>query len=307
MVNNVSVTNNFQALLQERRNNLALIIGNGINMHGKSSTTNSWKDLLMSLAKNDGFDFNKDMPSGIILTEFYDLLEIKSTSINSKKSLQKDFCTPMQDWKPYKHHKSIVAWAEQNQIPILTTNFDDVLAQAGDHKLLSQHTKGFTDFYPWDSYFGSIALDRPDQGFGIWHINGMMRYKRSIRLGLTHYMGSVARARNLIHGGSDRNLFSGKNAENWAGVETWLHIIFNKPLLIFGLALNENEVFLRWLLIERAKYFKKFPKRRHDAWYVYNGGDEKKNEGKLYFLNGIGVIPVKVDSYEELYGVKVWQ
>lgn len=45
----------------------------------------------------------------------------------------------------------------------------------------------------------------------------------------------------------------------WDGAASWLHIVFNSPLLIFGLGLEENEVFFRWLLIERARYFKKFP------------------------------------------------
>ena len=80
-------------------------------------------------------------------------------------------------------------------------------------------------------------------------------------------MGSVGRARAWLHRGGDRRLFSGKSPDNWLGKNTWVHIIFNSPLLIFGLALEENEVFLRWLLIERARYFKKFPDRRKKAWY----------------------------------------
>lgn len=72
----------------------------------------------------------------------------------------------------------------------------------------------------------------------------------------------------MIHKGDDAKLFRGKNVYNWSGSKSWLHLIFNKSLCIFGLALDENEVFLRWLLIERKKYFRQFPDRVKDGWYI---------------------------------------
>jgi len=143
----------------------------------------------------------------------------------------------------------------------------------------------------------------PNAGFGIWHINGMEFYHRSIRLGLSHYMGSVHRARTWLHRGNERRLFSGKHADDWPGAKTWLQIIFSKPLIIFGLTLAENEVFLRWLLIERAKYFQKFPQRRKSAWYLYTG---EEHPGKSFFLQGVGITPVRASDYEELYGESTW-
>ena len=71
-------------------------------------------------------------------------------------------------------------------------------------------------------------------------------------------MGSVQRARTWLHRG-EANLFNAKNRPDWDGARTWVHLMFNKPLLIFGLGLTETEVFLRWLLIERARYFRRFP------------------------------------------------
>ncbi|MDP3549251.1 MAG: hypothetical protein Q8R81_02530 [Novosphingobium sp.] len=94
----------------------------------------------------------------------------------------------------------------------------------------------------------------------------MAKYKTSIRLGLSHYMGSVRRAGGWLHGRSDENPFRAKNRREWQGARTWLHLLFNKPLLFVGLGLAENEVFLRWLLIEQAKYFRTFFDRAHDAW-----------------------------------------
>lgn len=91
----------------------------------------------------------------------------------------------------------------------------------------------------------------------------------------------------------------------WDGAASWLHIVFNSPLLIFGLGLEENEVFFRWLLIERARYFKKFPDRRKDAWYVYVG--KLNNDGKQFFLDGVGVVPLHVASYDDIYGADTWK
>ena len=132
----------------------------------------------------------------------------------------------------------------------------------------------------------------------------MQKYHRSIRLGLTHYMGSVARARKWLHRGNERSLFSGKNQKQWIGADTWLHIMFNKPIAIFGLSLGQTEVFLRWLLIERAKYFSKFPDRRKEAWYIYT--DNKPASGKLMFFKYLGITPVQANSYKELY-IEPWR
>src|SRR3546814_19304421 len=103
-------------------------------------------------------------------------------------------------------------------------------------------------------------------------------------------MGSVEKARNFLHKGNDAKLFNGKNQNNWNGSKTWLHIIFNKPLCVFGLGMEENEVFIRWLLIERAKYFKKFPNRQKRGWYVAPKIEKPADKliGKIKFLKGIG-------------------
>ena len=170
--------------------------------------------------------------------------------------------------------------------------------------MLHTQRDGFTDYYPWETYYGHGPLTDPSVGFGIWHINGMERYRRSIRLGLTHYMGSVERARSWIHKGKERRLFFGNSAREWRGAGTWLHIVFNKSLLIFGLGLEKNEIFLRWILIERARYFRKFPERKKQAWYVHI--DETDGSGKLFFLEGVGVKPIRAKSYDELYRAATW-
>ena len=53
-------------------------------------------------------------------------------------------------------------------------------------------------------------------------------------------------------------------------------------MFIFGLSLAENEVFLRWLLIQRAKYYRKFPERGHSAWYLVGKEESEAGIAKAY-------------------------
>lgn len=293
-----------ETLLRRHGPDLALVIGNGINRHGNAAMVNSWDDLLMAIAR-DCIPGVTQVPPGTALTEFYDVLELKSLARSG--SLQAEFCRSMADWRPFAHHRRIMGWALHHRVPVLTTNFDDVLSQAADCEFRFPRNRGFTARYPWGCHFARRELADPCTDFGIWHINGMARYKSSIRLGLTHYMGSVRRAGGWIHGRSDENLFRAKNRSDWHGARTWMHVVFNKPLLIFGLGLAENEVFLRWLLIERAKYFRAFPERRHDAWYVYvDDPRDERQAGKLFFLESMGIRCVETGSHDDIYGNSGW-
>lgn len=294
-----------KSLLKKHRSDIALVIGNGINLYGPAHRTNSWHDLLVQLAGKHLPAKFRSVPKGVALTEFYDVLELKSSISSSSPTLQQEFCDLMASWRHYEHHQRIVEWAQEFDRPILTTNFEQVLSDAGKCILHRTKKEGFTDYYPWESYYGLRQLDNPTEGFGIWHVNGMQHYRRSVRLGLSHYMGSVERARGWLHKGNERRLFSGKNTNEWDGAISWLHIVFNSPLVVFGLSLEENEVFFRWLLIERARYFKKFPERKKDAWYVYAG--KAHNDGKQFFLEGVGVIPLHVNSYDDIYGAAIWK
>jgi hypothetical protein len=113
-------------------------------------------------------------------------------------------------------------------------------------------------------------------------------------------MGSVERARGLLHKGNESKLFSGKNIDEWPGYKSWLHVIFNNDLFFIGLGLETTEVFLRWLLIERAKYFNQFPQRIKKAYFIHTQYEEISIGQKL-FLNSVGIDLVEEVSYENLY------
>lgn len=291
-------------ILNDQCHDLALLIGNGINRFGATTPGSSWDSLLTTLAQKLMDPAHAKLPSGISLTEFYDVLELSCTLGNGKSGLQAQFCDLLASWEPLAQHKRIMQWAHRHDVPVLTTNFENSLGNAMGCSLQRVRNPKFTAYYPWERYYGLKAIEDPCQGFAVWHINGMQCYRQSIRLGLTHYMGAVERARALLYRGPVR-LFSGADKKAWMGASTWLQIMFHKPLLIFGLGLTENEVFLRWLLIERAKYYRVFPDRRMPAWYMYRAAE--KNEGKLYFLQAVGVEVVAVPDFDEIYGEHTWE
>ncbi len=290
-------------IIKSNQDDIAFVIGNGINRYPNNPNALSWDDLLIQLWDKVSLQTLTKRPNGISLTEFYDILELENTL---ETNLQKEVTKLMSDWTPLSHHQLIIDKIRAIDAPILTTNFEETFAKTFDYKQLKIPESKFTDFYPWTTYHGNKQLHHPTAGFGVWYINGMIHYHRSIRLGLGHYMGSVERARNFIHKGNEERLFSDKSIVHWKGYNTWLQIIFNKSLFIFGLGLEENETFLRWLLIERIKYFKRFPNRRHKGWYLQKRSNNGTDAGKKFFLERIGFEVIEVGDYSDLYE-HIWQ
>lgn len=294
-----------KAILRENAGDLALLIGNGINLYNNPDQRNSWKGLLGTLAINHiGPDFEK-LPEGLSFTEFFDILEIHAGVGNITSSLQSEFCALMAQWRPQAQHRCISAWALAHQVPILTTNFEGTLGQPLNCKIYRLSRTRFVDYYPWDIYYAASPLTDPLKSFAIWHINGMQKYRRSVRLSLSHYMGSVERARSWLRRSGSR-LFGNNDVASWRGATTWMHVFFHKPLLVFGLRLGSDEVFLRWLLIERARYFAKHPERRKKGWYVCPAHDKDWSEGKDMFLRSVGLEPVKVEEWGHMFDDEVW-
>lgn len=284
-------------VLCSNRADLAFVVGNGINRfaYGESQDI-SWNGLLLNVWQQISNRTLSDISTGISLTEFYDIMEFEAGSIDSVRLKVVDL---LERWKPVEYHSWLQNKLADWDVPLLTTNFDRNLDNGLRFHKLEGGGTGFTDFYPWNVYFSNAALSSPTKGFGVWHINGMVGYRRSIRLSLSEYTGLSARVRSFLHEEDSLDDFNLKNKSYWKGCNTWLHIIFNSSLCILGLALDENETFLRWLLIERAKYFGRFPDRKKKGWYICRPNEV--SEGKRFYLDYLGFELVVLDSFDDIY------
>jgi len=292
-----------KTIITKNQSDIAFIVGNGINRYPNNPKAISWDDLLIKLWDKYSFTTISSVPKGISITEFYDLLDIESCiGKSTNQDIQKEACNLLKNWTGNPHHKKFLEKVKSLHAPVLTTNFDLILPDSLELKQQYYDPKNFSDYYPWTTYFSKQPLNSPIDDFGIWFINGFVKYSRSIRLGLSHFMGSVGKARDYLHKGKN-SLFSVSDINSWKGNNTWLHIIFNKSLCIFGLGLEENEVFLRWLLIERAKYFRKFPGRKKKGWYILKKPDrpDDKYKGKKYFFEHIGFEVIETDDFDSIY------
>lgn len=273
-----------------QHNQVAFLIGNGPNL--VANIMPSWKDLLTSVADRP-IAFEVD---GLTNTEVYDLVELHSENGHDVKERVKNKLELLPTYN-LDIHRRLMEFANTHHSPVLTTNFDESFEKSVDAQLFHIDSKGFTRFYPWKTYYGHEQLTLPTDGFGIWKIHGDVRYKDSIRLGLTDYMGSGERARKLIHNGDDR-LFRGKRQEYWQGHQTWLHVWFNLPIVIFGLGYGIDEVFLRWLLIERRRYLNIY----NDPMEVYYISKGTPAPAITNLMQNLGVEIILLNDYSELYG-----
>jgi hypothetical protein len=296
-----------EELRQRAGGRVALLVGNGIHMYPNGGQ--SWNGLVERLARQNGF-LTPEKAKNLALPEFYDLIELarpaKRGPLESAEAfpLKSQFCKGMEEWQPAPHHRAIVEWAKRHDTPIMTTNFDEVLKVAADAKRFSLFQprgsrRGQTDYYPWEKYYGRRLLDGPCDGFGVWHINGFISHIRSIRLGLSDYMGCVSRCHDWILGA--------KAFPEWTGRDTWLDILMRMPVVIFGVGLEGQEVWLRWLLIQRAAHYKKRGGERPPAWYIYPSSElTEAQKEKHFFLRCLGVEPVKVEDYAAIYDPRHW-
>ena len=281
-------------IIKANQDTIAFVLGNGVNRYFGNGALLSWEGLLkqvweMNSSCSKSFS---SVPSGISNTEFIDALDIEliRNGIVFNK-IKNDIASIVGGWKPISGISNMVQKIESIQTPLLTTNFDLLFefAFGMSERKLPLRGKRATDFYPWNYYYGKKGtklLGSPNNGFGIWHIHGMASHPRSIRIGLNDYMGLVERSRGII-----QKNYLGKG---FIPTNTWLDIVFAKSLFVFGLGLETDEVFLRWLLLQRAKYNEIY-KAGLKGWYVTCTKYESIFPGKRLFLesNGFEIIEIK--------------
>jgi hypothetical protein len=258
--------------------------------------------LLSELARKQGLSLSEQEASDMSNTELFDILDLARPK-EDRSSLQQEFCDLMAGWKPADHHAAIVGWARRHDSPILTVNFDENLSRAVGAGFFRQGN-GFTDYYPWNTYFSDREIGDPRSSFAIWHAHGMMRYPRSIRLGLTHYMGSVQRARTWVYNRNGLRANERSRGDLWRGSNSWLEVLFFCPLLLFGFGFGRDENFFRWLFLERARLHKLVPAWKTHTWFVETGSLDR--ELRRPFFEGLGMEVILVPQYADIYDCPAW-
>jgi hypothetical protein len=280
----------------------ALLIGNGINRYGGDSNS-SWEDLLAELARKQGLVLAENAAAEMSNTEYFDILDLARPK-EDRSNLQEEFCKLMREWTPGDHHTKIVGWAQRHAKPIITVNFDENLSKAVDAQFF-RRGEHFSHYYPWNCYFSDREIGSPRSSFAIWHAHGMMRYKTSIRLGLTHYMGSVQRARPWVYNRNGLRANAKTREKPWRGSDTWLDVLFFSSLVVIGFGFGKDEHFLRWLFLERARLHKLRPDWGTKTWFVDRASVDEKYPRP--FLEGLGIKVVSVSQYSDIYDNPAWQ
>ncbi|MBN2156816.1 MAG: SIR2 family protein [Candidatus Lokiarchaeota archaeon] len=305
--------------------NTALILGNGINNF--CDRNNSWNNLLIDLARKNvskKADYKKILEDkSVSYPEFFDLVDLSREPPSINLELKKRLAAGISRWKPQKAHNMWVSKFMEIDRPILTTNFDYLL-ELSDNRIESyiksksqdkrfsplnfkipQAKREFTTFYPWRSYYSDRIIRDCNREFAIWHIHGFCDYVRSIRMGLSDYMGIVEKSRKLLYKSSGNPFKDFTSMNNWIGKNTWLDVFLNNNLLIVGLGLEVQEVSLRWLLIIREKLFKKYEERgiRKKTWFILNEEYDSMLEGKKLFFEKLNIEIIYAKKSEYIYDI----
>lgn len=304
----------------------AFLFGNGINLYNKS-TPKTWKDLLKDLLENkikDDCDlksryknvFESDFTKNISYPEMYDLINglykiWGADLIESENSLQKESSDLIkQNFKKKKknnHYYKIVEKIAQLDVPLMTTNFDNLFEkycglEREDIKSLDKKVAGSNKYkshwaYPWNKCFSKKILKNPNDGFAIWHIHGTIYDPRSIHFGSNQYVGMLARAKSTVSELS-------KQDEKWVADNTWLDLMYKRNLVVIGLGVSTDEIFLRWLLLGRSRHLtdfskKEFSENRHSLYL--SSSEHPVPYAQRLFLETCGFEIIELSTDKELY------
>lgn len=270
------MANGYKDCLNE---NSVLLVGNGVNLREVNTSKVSWYDILQSINKED------IIPKGYPLTEYFELL--KNNDKNASE-LKDNFIDSIKELSYNNAHKDIIEACVEAGAVLMTTNFDHAFQSTGLFKTAQTRdlSKGFTNYYPWQRFY------EHESGMKLWHINGDMRYKNSVKLSVMDYAGNLNYFRKFDP--QERN-------SRYRIDETWINEIFEKDLIIMGLSLSEAEIFIRHILIRRNAWARSKNLNLQGKYLMVNesaSGEEKRLE---FFLKHVGIEIVRFESYDQLY------
>ena len=182
----------------------------------------------------------ESIPDMFPFTEVFDIIMMKGKT--KEKKLKESFISSLNGIKSTSVHKRIIDICNKKSADIMTTNFDLSLESTYNYKEKSDIPlkKGFTHRYPWQRNYSSNENDI--SSIKIWHIQGDAHYKMSVRLTVKDYIYSY----NHFH------KYDPLNKKSQFGKSyTWVEPFFEKKLVIVGIGMEEQELFLRQLLYKK--------------------------------------------------------
>lgn len=285
----------------------AYLIGNGINLaNGGTGWDQLLKSVVSSLVGRGTYIYDAIGKQGITNTEIQNIIPLeynrkRGESISPKEIMQ-HVCNSVSNLVFPQNH--MLDYIKNNNAEILTTNYDlNIENYLWKEKGNFQRTRDgnefykTSNFYPWDYYYCEKANNRTGKTSSVWHIHGDIDHWQSIILSLSQYVGASNKAKNQINMSDQTH-----KLEKCAG--TWLHSLFTKPLIIAGLALDPQEFFLRYLLIERAGWIKFHGIRMQPSFYLSRAHEEKK-PGKSQFLSFLGIKTILFRD-NNIYNDPIW-
>lgn len=281
--------------------NSVILIGNGINQYNLKSNSSinqvSWHAILMSMLKE--YELSKtNIPDMYPFTEIFEI--IKSNKNLKDKVLKKSFAFRIEQMKHSAAHKRLIDFCEEYGIDILTTNFDHTLENVYNFVIDSEisRKRNFTRWYPWNAYY-TLTKGKRDYP-RIWHIQGDIQYVDSLKLTVHDYNRSMNHF-NKYNPSKEKSMYY--------TIYSWVNIFFEKKLVIFGLALEEQEFFLRHMLylksqmrINKNEIIGYFIYAKEDSSLYDTSGLEKERMNRLrFFAEAIGLQMIEVKKYSDIY------
>ena len=125
---------------------LAFLIGNGINRYPDDPKDRSWENVLKTIYKTLVKATVDKVPEGIHLTEFYEIIVLKHKEDkhpNEKiADIRNEFIKNLDNWQiSGTHYKQIINKLKELNVPVMTTNFDDLLEQASNSNIFLDNSQ----------------------------------------------------------------------------------------------------------------------------------------------------------------------
>lgn len=120
---------------------------------------------------------------------------------------------------------------------------------------------------------------------------------------MTDYMGSVDRAHAWMHRWDNSLIrYLQVNSASWRGFHTWLHPFFSSDIAIIGFGFGKDETFLRWLFLERARLFQRFPSHRPAGLVCHDGFHTQSPPPAVAESSRHSA----VETYDQIFKSPVW-